>query len=69
MDNNPLLEDEGGVKDDGLHTKLRHHIYGGMETRAWTKWPNLLWAEQRLSISLHCRLIALVGGTHHLRRQ
>lgn len=34
MDDDPLLQHEGGVKDDGLHTKVRHHIYSGTETQA-----------------------------------
>lgn len=34
MDDDPLLQHEGGVKDDGLHTKVRHHIYSRTETQA-----------------------------------
>lgn len=42
MDDDPLLQHEGGVKDDGLHTKVRHHIYSGTETQAWTGWSHWL---------------------------
>lgn len=42
MDDDSLLQHEGRVKNDGLHTKLRHHIYSGTETQAWTKRSHML---------------------------
>lgn len=27
MDNNPLLQHQGCIQDDGLHPELRHHIW------------------------------------------